>query len=557
MLHSDLETALFFEERFLKLVTSSLRAQNLTLLIGSLLLMLAVALAGFFSLSQELRSYRELIEGPQQMASLINEANVSFKTQVQEWKNVLLRGSSQSDRDRYWRQFQDQEREVQALLSRVAAFDLPGELDRNVHSVLDEHKNLGRLYQDGLQEFISGGLDPTYGDTAVRGIDRATSDQMVQLVLDINNLVAQEVIEIRESANSVVTAALVFMIIAFLVITAVAIWLIGRQLVNPITGLIGKIEQLSNGKFDEEISSTRQDEIGILARAANQLREFLAETAAGLGRTTNELNRASGELNTVATRMKHSTNEQFSRTDQVATAMQEMSATAGEVARYASQASVAADEAEFSSQDGSTVMTQAIGSMQELLSEIQATAEVIHRLEEDSGRIGTVLEVIQNVADQTNLLALNAAIEAARAGEAGRGFAVVADEVRTLAHRTSESTAEIQSIISSVQSGAHDAAKAIESGRVRSDESMQQVNRAGNSLQEIASAVERIRDMNRQIATAAEEQTSVSEDIARNITEITDIAATTQTETELTADASKVLEDLSEGLAQLTARLQG
>ncbi|WP_413468910.1 methyl-accepting chemotaxis protein [Pseudomonas sp. FME51] len=233
-----------------------------------------------------------------------------------------------------------------------------------------------------------------------------------------------------------------------------------------------------------------------------------------------------------------------------------MSATAAEVARYAADASSAADAADTSARNGRQVMTETIDSMQTLLQEIQRTAEVIHHLEDDSRRIGKVLEVIQNIADQTNLLALNAAIEAARAGEAGRGFAVVADEVRTLAQRTSESTAEIQSIISSVQNGAAEAGKAIVAGKNRSDTSMQQVTLAGDNLQQIAMAVESIRDMNRQIATAAEEQTSVSEDISRNITEITDIAATNQQEVEHTAQASEGLQSLSAELNRLAGQLK-
>ena len=200
-------------------------------------------------------------------------------------------------------------------------------------------------------------------------------------------------------------------------------------------------------------------------------------------------------------------------------------------------------------------MQATIKTITDIRSEISNTSEVIRRLESDSGRIGKVLEVIRGIAEQTNLLALNAAIEAARAGEQGRGFAVVADEVRTLAQRTAQSTAEIHQIIDTVQTGAVNAVRAIESGQQRSEEGVTQVTEAGATLQLITNAVEAIRDMNRQIATAAEEQTSVAEDISRNLTEITAIAGSNQENVERTQAASKNLSTLSGELGEVTRRL--
>ena len=334
-----------------------------------------------------------------------------------------------------------------------------------------------------------------------------------------------------------------------------SLWLVSRNLIEPIRNLIDYVTRLSRGQLAERVVSERRDELGNLAAAANTLRDFLADTFTRLQRSAGDLDSASGELNAIATTMAGGTSEQFNRTDQVATAMNEMSATAQEVARHAADAARAADDADQSAQQGEKVMQTTIHSITQMRGEIANTATVIRRLETDSGRIGKVLEVIRGIAEQTNLLALNAAIEAARAGEAGRGFAVVADEVRNLAQRTAESIIEINQIIQNVQTGAVDAAQAIESGQARSDESVEQVTQAGAMLERITLAVEAIRDMNRQIATAAEEQTSVAEDISRNLTEITAIASTNLDNVQRTESASQNLHGLSGQLNEVTARL--
>ena len=536
--------------------TSSLRMQSLTLLVGSLLLMLVVAITSVLTLGAELRNYRNLMEGPVATAGLISEANLAFKEQVQEWKNVLLRGAEPADLDRYWRQFQTSETQVQSLLGQVSELDVSSEVQRQITTLRSTHQQLGQRYREGLAHFVATSHDPVAGDTLLRGIDRDTVDRLQELSEQMQQAADSEVERIRESAMRTAVLGLIILLVSALGISICASVLLNRRLVTPITALVGHMEQLGQGRFDTPITSNRSDELGTLARSAEQLRGFLGDTAAGLRHTTSELDQASGGLNTVATKMAHGSREQFSRTDQVATAMQEMAATAAEVSRYAAEAAGAADAADDNARQCRQTMSQAIESMQNLLVEVQNTTEVIHQLEGDSHRIGKVLEVIHSVAEQTNLLALNAAIEAARAGEAGRGFAVVADEVRTLARRTSESTTEIQQIVGSVQQGAQQAVKAIATGRTSSDASMQQVTLAGDSLQQIAAAVESIRDMNRQIATAAEEQTSVSEDISRNITEITDIAASNQQQVEHTAQASETLQQLSTDLNTLAARLQ-
>ncbi len=537
-------------------MSKSLRLQILGLLGGSLVLVLLIALACFHFLSNNVQSYRGLLEGPLRASQLVDEANLQFKIQVQEWKNVLLRGKAPADRDKYWAQFEEQERLVDDSLNKLAALQgIAQSVAAQVQKLREEHRVLGAAYRKGRDAFIAAGADPVAGDLAVKGVDRTASEQMSQLVDQLRKHSGEQSLMISSAADRTILLGALVMLASAILVGLLTLWIVNRNLITPIRLLIDYVSQLSEGKFAARVDIKRQDELGRLAIAANILRDFLADTFTRLKRSTSDLDTAGGELNAIAALMAQGTHEQFERTDQVATAMTEMSATAQEVARHAAQAAQAADEADHHAQEGGKVMKATMATITSMRNEIGNTASVIHRLETDSGRIGKVLEVIRGIAEQTNLLALNAAIEAARAGEAGRGFAVVADEVRTLAQRTAASTAEINQIINSVQTGAIDAVQAIQGGQARSEESVEQVTSAGATLERIITAVEAIRDMNRQIATAAEEQTSVAEDISRNLTEITAIASTNQDNVKRTQTASHDLHGLSVGLNDVISRL--
>ncbi|MBG6604203.1 methyl-accepting chemotaxis protein CtpH [Pseudomonas aeruginosa] len=534
------------------MLQQSLRAQILVLLGGSLAALLLIALACFGSLTGDVRAYRELLGGPVRAAQLIDEANLQFRGQVQEWKNVLLRGRQAEAQTKYWSQFEAQEGAVQDILGRLGSV-AEGELKDRVERLREEHRRLGTAYRQGRQRFLEAGADPIAGDQAVTGIDRATTAQMQALRDELHQASDLRSAAISAEARRTMLLGSLVLIGASLAVALLSLWLVNRNLVRPVQRLIEHIAQLSHGDFGERIEIRRKDELGKLALAANTLRDFLVDIFERLRRSTRDLDSASGSLNAIASLMAAGTREQFSRTDQVATAMQEMSATAQEGARYAGAAAKAADEADDSAQRGEDVMEETIRSIGEMRKEIDHTVEVIRQLESDSGRIGKGLDVIRGIAEQTNLLALTAAIEAARAGDAGRGFAVVADEVRTLAQRTAESIAEIHQIIDTVQNGAVNAARAIESGQSRSEAGAEQVANAGAMLRQITASVESIRDMNRQIATAAEEQTAVAEDISRNLTEIASIASSNQEQVEQTEAASRDLHNLS---AQLGDALQ-
>jgi len=236
--------------------------------------------------------------------------------------------------------------------------------------------------------------------------------------------------------------------------------------------------------------------------------------------------------------------------------MNQMNATVQEVARNAQHAASAAKEATDASDDGKKVVAKTIGVINTLASEVEGAAEVIQTLEQDSVDIGKVLDVIRGIAEQTNLLALNAAIEAARAGEQGRGFAVVADEVRTLASRTQTSTEEIDEMITRLQAGTNRAVKAMQVGTEQAQAGVDQAAEAGNSLESITQAIAQINDMNIQIANAAEEQSAVAEEINRNITNISDVADQAAGGARETTQASEQVAMLSEKLGGLVSQFK-
>jgi len=292
-----------------------------------------------------------------------------------------------------------------------------------------------------------------------------------------------------------------------------------------------------------------QDEIGQISQNMNDMAAHLQATFDEIKNATLQVDEASNRLKQVSDETDNCLQTQQMQTEQVATAMNQMTSTFQEVAQNAEHAAEASSHAREQARDGALVATEAMGGLDSLVMRIGEAATVVDSLRTDSDNIGVVLDVIRGIAEQTNLLALNAAIEAARAGEQGRGFAVVADEVRTLASKTQQSTQEIQSMIELLQANTVSAVDVMTQVKSNAEKSSEQVENGAESLAEIAGAVTTLDSMNTQIASAAEEQRAVAEDINRSVFAISESTEQTAAGTQQTASSS-------EQLNMLVTRLQ-
>ncbi len=326
------------------------------------------------------------------------------------------------------------------------------------------------------------------------------------------------------------------------------------QLLKKLTPVSVMAKDLSEGDISHRCELNSNDMIGGIAANMNTMAETLEAAFADIGHATQQVGDASVRLKHVSDETDTCLQNQQQETEQVVAAMNEMTSTFQEVAGNAEKAADASSHAKAQAQDGALVATEAIGGLDSLVGSIGEAAGVVDSLRTDSDNIGTVLDVIRGIAEQTNLLALNAAIEAARAGEQGRGFAVVADEVRTLASRTQQSTQEIQTMIEALQSNTVSAVNVMNQVRSQAEDSSQQVEHGAEALAEIAGAVATLDSMNSQIALAAEQQSTVAEEINRSIYTISESTEQTAAGTQQTASSSEQLNGLVTQLRSVVSK---
>ncbi len=344
--------------------------------------------------------------------------------------------------------------------------------------------------------------------------------------------------------------------LAALVLSVIAATLIARQITQPLQETLEIARRIADGDLTSDARITRRDELGVLQQGIQDMAGTLRELIGRIRDSATQIASSAEELSVVTEQTSTGVGKQKTETDQVATAMHEMSATVQDVARNAELAARAANEADNQARDGDRVVNEVVAQIERLAGEVNRSTEAMAQLEHESNKIGSVMDVIKAVAEQTNLLALNAAIEAARAGEAGRGFAVVADEVRTLAQRTQQSTEEIEELVAGLQNGTQRVASSLHSSHSLAGSSVELTRKAGAALGSINKGVSNIQSMNQQIAAAAEQQSVVAEQISRSVISVRDVTEQTTVASQEIAKSSTELARLGNQLTAMVSRFR-
>ena len=426
-----------------------------------------------------------------------------------------------------------------------AAYDQYVQLLGQYRQIEDRMKTLSRNNQvDELRNLLN--TDLLNNAEAVNAVLSRLLEINTQQTRDTNQQAADQ----YDSAFDLVIALLV----AATALTLALAWLLTNSITKPIANALGAAESIAEGNLTRPITVDGEDEAGRLLAAMAKMQDKLRDTLLRISGSATQLASAAEELNSVTDESARGLTQQNNEIEQAATAVNEMTSAVEEVARNAVSTSEASQSATASAGDGRDLVQETVSAIERMSADVQSTATLIGDLANESRDIGKVLYVIRGLADQTNLLALNAAIEAARAGEAGRGFAVVADEVRALAHRTQQSTSEIERMIGSIQSGTEHAVDSMRNSTERAESTLNIARGAGMSLDTINSAIVEINQRNLVIASAAEEQAQVAREVDRNLVNIRDLSVQSATGANQTSAASSELSRLAVDLNSMVGR---
>jgi len=526
--------------------------------------LLATASIGLFQIARfEASIARDLhaLDSSKSVMQEVATANVEFKTQVQEWKNILLRGNDPESFEKYKKQFQDNANAVQQRLKKVqSAMQTAGSpLAMEVEALVASHQVMLDKYLSALKIFDQS--NPEAGklvDKSVKGVDRAVTEAMNKLTQVLDKKMStdfQQIVQRNQSDYKMIrntlaiTAAIMILLVTALTLANV------RRITQSIKSLQDSIAH-ATAQLDltVRVPVSGQDEIAKSGLALNALFEQLQTILRGMRSHAEEVARTSNQLSSSVGQLAGSVDRQNEATTSMAAAAEELAVSVAHVSEGSVMTQSTSQHSLHLAEHGKNITDRNVSAMSSAKSEVNATANVIDALGQKVQSIGQIASVIKDIADQTNLLALNAAIEAARAGEQGRGFAVVADEVRKLAERTSRATNEIAQVISNVQLEADKAIGSVGGVVAQFDNIASSTHEAGQAIFEIRSGSEKVMNMTQEISSALTEQKAASESIAQKIEVIASMSESNVVAMNSVNSASKRMDVLSQSMHQDLAR---
>jgi len=529
-----------------------------TILIGISVIFIFIAIS-FYLLKATLHDYIELDKTHIQTENVINVIHLHFKSSIQAWKNTLLRGDNPNDRELYWQEFllhsNSLKKTSKQLLNRK---DLPPYTAKTLKSFTKQYNAIEQEYIDGYQNFITNNFDIKTVDSAVRGIDRLPAETLSKLSTQLIDASVTTSKTLHNDAENLLLGIPLTLVVLCIILLTIIYVLLSQKVIEPIIQLINNIKSLSESNFHFTNNHKSRDELGQLACYTRRLKEKMSTSVSQVSMVGYQVDNSFNQLKNLSGDISQGAQTQFDCVNQMQDSMSELAQISAILSTCVETSITANHAVEKLSTDCMTAFSNNEADVKSLVKEVDIATQRTQTLHQETKSISAILEVINSVAEQTNLLALNAAIEAARAGEAGRGFAVVADEVRALAAKTRESTNMINEVISTLQQASENAVSSMLSGQEITKKTATNSESLMQHLQEIFNQISNIKQASNDVKNATNSQQTVSASLSNVLVQVKESSdeylaiAQDTTVSSAIGSAAAELQTLSSGLSENT-----